>query len=212
MIKHKRLFFSTAILFLLLGGVVLLVGRATPGPSGQELQGIALHNPHSARQWLLISGRQLDCQPIDNAPYTSACTLEIAGNTLSLTGYRNGPDHPMQFGGDCTAVYANQSHPCQLGSPTVAVHWYAYIDSDLGLSAAQMTDLQRRYFFGNLPEGTYITSIFVLPVLATLLLFLLMLSLSAGARTRIWLRTAVLLGFFSSTFLFVFRLTSYFWD
>lgn len=154
----RKLILSLAMFW----GVLLLVAaglvyRASPGPDSQEILGLAIGSYGSEEGIVYISGRRLDCVPNEpTALYNVTCTIPIAGETLEVQASRNPPSHPIQLGGKCRATYAGKQYLCDLGSRHVHVHWFAYVDEPLGLSASQMDTLRRTYFIENLPQEMFL--------------------------------------------------------
>ncbi|HEX2035460.1 MAG TPA: hypothetical protein VHS99_14880 [Chloroflexota bacterium] len=148
--------------------LAFLLERASPGPAGQDLQGVGIGSYGSDGGIAYISGRQLHCEPTAHAGYTSRCTVTVAGKALELFARRNPPQHPNQLGGACEARYAGTIWPCRVGSRHVHVHWFAFIDQPLGLGAVEVDAVRRAHLFQNAPQDTYVAGILVVPVLSAL--------------------------------------------
>lgn len=210
----RKIILSLAILSLIIMGILaLLVYQASPGPVSQDILGVTLGRSDNAVTGIaFLSGRRLDCVAEADPPYTSTCTVAIAGKPLTIQAYRNGPTNPMQFGGGCEANYAGKIWPCQMSSRHVHVHWFAHISDPLGLDAAQMDTLRQQYFIENLPEGFFFSAIWIVSVFVTLLV--LMGWFSWYPRRRYAWLTAVPVGFvvFIATFYSTILFTSGFWD
>ncbi|HYN88452.1 MAG TPA: hypothetical protein VER55_07970 [Ardenticatenaceae bacterium] len=173
---------AVSMLYLVaLVALALLVRRATPAPFNQEIRGLALGSPGHARGLAYVSGRRLDCDPLPAGlqPFTTRCTIEIAGKRLELEAGRNPPGHLIQLGGSCRATYDGKEWPCGVVSRHVHVHWFAHLSDPLGLSASQMDALRRRYLIENLPAGILFRGMAVVAV-ATLVV--------TAATTAVWLR------------------------
>ena len=201
------------IILAALAVLAWLVHQASPAPDSQVIRGLTLGEFASEKGVAFLSGRRLDCISEAESPYTATCTIAIEGQPLTIQAFRNPLTHPIQLGGGCTATYAGQEWLCETSSRHVHIHHFAWIRDPLGLETAQMDALRQRYFFENLAEEPILTSVFVFPILVTLLV---LAGLFAGQRPftkRKW-ATAVSLGIFTlvSTFFFAVRLTNGFWD
>ncbi len=212
---QRKIILTVSILSLLAIGILaLLVYQASPGPSSQDILGVTLGQyDNDSTGIAFLSGRRLDCVPDSDPPYTSSCTVTIAGQPLTIQAFRNSLAHPNQLGGGCKATYAGEVWPCQMSSRHVHVHWFAHISEPLGLDAAQMDTVRRQYLFENLPEEPFLYSIVTLPFILTILILAGLFAWRYPQNKRTWL-TAVTLGIFTfiGTFLFTFTLTNNFWD
>ena len=190
---HKVLILLTAYLTALLL-LAVLVWRASPAPASQVIRGVSIS---TARQLndsgehiystnrLDIGGRRLRCTVIDQTPpATSDCTIRLAGKTLTVRARRNPPENMNQLGGTCEAFYAEETWPCQIGSPHVHVHWFAYVNRPFELTPNQLTWLRLQFFVENLPETVILVSVLVagLPLALLAMIFLCLWRWSAGNR------------------------------
>ncbi len=167
---RKLILGFTAVYFITLGILVLLLYQASPGPEGQEILGVGIGQWGTEESIIFISGRRLECGAMAvGDPFAASCTAQIAGKPLQIKAIRNAPSSLFPFGGRCQALYDGQMWPCDYGSPHVQVHWFAYVQSDMGLGKAQMDQLQRRYFIENLPEETFLWGMVVTAVLTALI-------------------------------------------
>jgi hypothetical protein len=149
--------------------VVLALFQATPGPSSQDIQGVAIGTAQSSEGIAYISGKRLACRSLEQPNlYTSHCSITIAGKHLTLLAGRNAPSDFDQFGGRCQAQYDGQTWPCHFGFRHVHTPWFAYLDTSLGLSARQLDELRRQYWIENLPEAAFLQFIAVSAVLTTI--------------------------------------------
>lgn len=203
----------SATLFVGLAVLGFLVHQASPAPETQIIRGVALGRYDSEAGFTFLSGRRLDCTPQADAPYTNTCIIQLNGRPLTIQALRNGPEHPNQLGGACTATYAGQTWPCRVSSRHVHVHWFAYIPDPLGLETAQLQALQQQYWSENLPEEPFLVGSLAAPFIA-LIAFLggwWAWQRPSGWRrwgTAVGLSVVVWIGTFASTF----ALTSGFWD
>lgn len=211
--KINRIVWSTTVLFV--GGLLLftwLLHRAAPGPADQEILGGSLGHFRQDGQQAYFSGKQLACQPADraDAPYRTVCTLAIDGQPLTIWAARNGPESNQQLSGVCTAVYADETLDCQIGSRHVHVHWFALIEKPGALGDEQMADLRRQYLWENLPEDFYMGVIGAVGVITAVLAV-------ANLFTLLWNRSRsrlvfILLGAVPTAFVFYYvGLLSAFW-
>ncbi|MBE2201268.1 MAG: hypothetical protein IAE79_21825 [Anaerolinea sp.] len=212
MIRTIILVLSVATLIALVA-LGWLLYRASPGPDDQDILGITLGRSDNETGLTFLSGRRLDCAPEADAPYTSTCTVTIAGQLLTIQAFRNGPEQPNQVGGGCQAVYAGQPWPCAITSRHVDVHWFAHISDPLGLDAVQMDALRQRYFIENLPEEPFLTGALAAPVLAALTVLVGWWAWKRPSTWRGW-GTAVGLSVVSliGVFALALNLTRGFWD
>lgn len=211
--KRKIILSLTILSFLALGMLAMLVYQASPGPASQDILGVTLgRSDNEDTNIAFLSGRRLDCVPEAEPPYTSTCTVTIAGNPLTIQAYRNSPTHLMPLGGGCEATYNGQIWPCQISSRHISVHWFAHISQPLGLDKAQMDALRQQYFIENLPEDPFILGIWMSAILVTILVLIGWFSWYPRQRYA-WL-TAVPVGLvtFVATFYFTLFFTSGFWD
>lgn len=211
----RKIILSLAILSLFAMSILaLLVHQASPGPDSQDILGVTLGRSDNYDTYIaFLSGRRLDCVPEAEPPYTSTCTVTIAGKPLTIQAYRNEPPHLNQLGGGCEAIYNGQTWPCQISSRHVHVHWFAHIPDPLGLDTVQMDGLRRQYFIENLPEEPFLASIWIAPILVTTLVLILLFTWRYPPRKLTWI-TAVPLALFTffGTLTFTLFLTNGFWD
>jgi hypothetical protein len=126
--------------------LAIFVQRATPGPPSQDILGVGIGNYYSGAGVAYLSGRRLSCVSLPaEDPFTSICTVSIAGKPLEIRARRNPPADPMQLGGACEAIYDGQQWPCRVGSRHVQVHWFAYIDDPLGWADNQRFVYRERH-------------------------------------------------------------------
>ncbi len=167
---RKLILGGTAVYFIALGSLVLLLHQASPGPEGQEIYGAAIGQWDTEGGIVFLSGRRLDCE--DTAvgdSYAAVCTAEIAGKSLQIKAVRNVQSSPFPWDGECESVYDGQSWPCRFGSPFIQVHWFAYVDNP-ELDKAQMDQLRRQYFIENLPEEAFLWGMVVTAVTTALVI------------------------------------------
>lgn len=214
---RKVILLLSAICFLALVFIAILIYRASPGPTSQEILGIGIGDYHNDAGIVYLSGRRLDCAPPEGAQaFPSVCTVDIAGKTLEIRARRNPPADPMQLDGTCEASYDGRQWPCSIGSRHVHVHWFAYISEPLGLDAAQLEALRREFFIENLPAEAFTTGMIVVPIMAAIVA---VLAASAWLSPRIRRKAAYALlvaasGATTLTIAFVLSLflTRGFWD
>lgn len=186
---HKIIVVVALTALAVLLALAIFVQRATPGPRSQDILGVGIGNYYSEAGVAYLSGRRLSCVSLPaEDPFTSICTVSIAGKSLEIRAQRNPPADPMQLGGACKAVYDGQQWPCRIGSRHVQVHWFAYIDDPLGLDETQLDALRRRYLVENLSEETILRAVVAVPLVTSLVVFVvacawLWLRRSAGIRT-----------------------------
>lgn len=179
---HKIIIVLALTALAVLLALAIFVQRATPGPRSQDILGVGIGNYYSDAGVAYLSGRRFSCASLPaEDPFTSICTVSIAGKPLEIRARRNPPAHPVQLGGACEAVYDGQQWPCRVGSRHVQVHWFAYIDDPLGLDEAQLDALRRRYLVENLAEEAILRAVVAVPLPTSLLVFLL-------ASAWLWLR------------------------
>jgi hypothetical protein len=211
--KRTIISIVSSILFVGLTVLGLLVHRASPAPETQVVRGVALGRYDSEAGFTFLSGRRLDCVPQADAPFTDTCTMELNDRPLTIQAVRNGPEHPNQLGGACTATYAGQTWACNFGSRHVHIHHFVYIPEPLGLETAQLQTLQQQYWIENLPEEPFLAGSLAAPFVA-LLAFLggwwawRRPFTWRGWATAVGLSVVVWIGTFASAF----TLTSGFWD
>jgi hypothetical protein len=155
-----------------------LIYGASPGPASQEIHGVGIVSDAVQSGIVYLSGRRLDCERTGTQTCTSICTVVISGKPLEIRARRNPASDPNQLGGTCEAFYDGKQWPCSIGSRHVDVHWFAYIGEPLGLTGDQLKALRREHFFENLPEETFLTGLFAVPIVAMLV---------AGLATAVWL-------------------------
>lgn len=162
----KKLIVGTvAVYALALGAVIALLDTAAPGPDNQAILGVRIGGVSPASDIVWLSGKRLGCTNSAGEPLASTCSIEIAGQTLTLSAQRS----PTGAEVPCTASYGGQTWPCHLGGgKTVSTNWFAILDKPLGLSASQIGALRARYPVENLPETPFVVALFVLPILNTL--------------------------------------------
>lgn len=173
---RKTILLLAALLLVALGVLALLVYQASPGPTDQAILGVALGNHETGIDYVFLSGRRLDCQPADAAPFTDTCTIDIAGDTLTISAHRYTADAPNFQSGSCEATYRGKSWPCQWGSRHVHIHWFTYITDPLGLDAGELDALRTRYPIENLPEAPFFTALIGLPILMTALVIVIIVA------------------------------------
>jgi len=166
---RKVILLLSAICFLTLAFIAILVYRASPGPASQEILGIGIGDYHNDAGIVYLSGRRLDCARVEGAQaFPSVCTVDIGGKTLEIRARRNPPTDPHQLDGTCEASYDGRKWSCSIGSRHVHVHWFAYISEPLGLDAAQLDALRRQFLFENLPQEAFIAGMIVVPIVAAI--------------------------------------------
>ncbi len=213
---RKLIYLISAVYFVALAALAILIHRASPGPISQEILGVGIGNHRSEAEIVYLSGRRLHCTRVKvSQPFASKCTVEVAGQTLEIHARRNAPTDPNQLGGTCEAIYDGKQWPCEIGSRHVDVPWFAYIAEPLGMSESQLDTLRREYFFENLPETTFFVGMLIVPV-ATMLVAIAVTVVwlwSKGNRVSVALIAAVLgLATLVGTFILSVFLTSGFWD
>ena len=194
----------------------LALRREAPGPPGQDVLGVGFGSYDGPGGIVYLSGRQLSCAPVAAVPFTSRCTVAIAGQTLELLARRNPAGDPNQLGGACEARYAGRVWPCQIGSRHVHVHAFAYLDQPLGLTPAQLEAVRRAHPLANLPEEPFLLGVLLVAAFSAMV--------AAGGATA-WfvsgghgrgkaLAAAALAGpvAFATSFVLALRATSGFWD
>ncbi|HIP71939.1 MAG TPA: hypothetical protein EYH05_11165, partial [Anaerolineae bacterium] len=130
---RKWILGGTVVYFIALSILVLVLHQASPGPEGQEIYGAAIGQWDTEEGIVFLSGRRLNCE--DTAvgdPFTAVCTAQIAGKPLQIKAVRNSQSSPFPWGGRCQAFYDEQMWPCDFGSRHIQVHWFAYVQSDMG--------------------------------------------------------------------------------
>jgi hypothetical protein len=143
--------------------------QASPGPKNQEIFGVGIGSYGSSEGIAYISGRRFDCVSVTQpSPFRSHCSISIADKQLTILARRNDTSHPDQLGGVCQADYDGQTWPCSINSRHVHVHWFAYIDTPLNLSASQLDTLREQYWIENLEEAVFLQLIPISVVLTTL--------------------------------------------
>ncbi len=174
---RKGLLLIVTIIFLTLGVLAVLVYQASPAPDSQTILGIGISDPGPDNRWVYLPGRRLACGPAEEAPYTSPCTVDIAGDPLAISATRVDPDQPNLMLGLCEATYRGQSWPCSMGSRHVHVHYFAYVEEPLGLTSAEIDTLRSQYVIENLPESPFMASLLAVPTLIALMVVLLVVAL-----------------------------------
>lgn len=165
---RKLILGFTAVYFITLGILVLLLYQASPGPEGQEIYGAAIGQWDTEEGIVFLSGRRLNCEATAvTDPFAIHCTVPVAGKPLQIKAVRNIQSSPFPWGGKCEAVYDGQTRPCRFGSPFIQVHWFTFVDNP-GLDRAQMDQLRRQYFIENLPEAAFLWGVVVTAVFTTL--------------------------------------------
>ena len=205
--------FSTAY-FIALVVLSILVRLASPGPSSQEILGVAIGDYYDDTGIVYLSGRHLDCVRAEVVQsLASTCTVEIEGRILEIHAERS-PGGVLS--GVCEAYYNGKEWSCNIGSRHVHIHWFANISEPLGLAATQMDALRHKYFFENLPQDCFLTSLYVVPVLTTLVVVVTMVVWqSPRVRSRVVLvpiAVATALVSLVGTLALTFYVTHGFWD
>jgi hypothetical protein len=214
---QKSILVVSAICFVALALLAILIYRASPGPVSQEILGVGIGSYNSESGVVYLSGRRLDCDRSDGSQtFTSTCTVEISGKMLEIHARRNPATDPHQLGGTCEAFYDGRQWPCSIGSRHVHVHWFAYIREPLGLTGDQLETLRRRYFFENLPEEAFMTGMVVVPM-AAMLVTILATAVWLWPRARRKISFALLVAAsgaasLAGTFALALLLTRDFWD
>jgi hypothetical protein len=170
---------AAAAYALVLVALALALLRSSPGPATQDVQGIGIGSYGGPGGIAYLSGRDLACTPSTRPPFTSRCTVEVAGETLELFAHRNPPGAPNQLGGACEARYAGEAWPCRIGGRHVHVQWFAYLDQPLGLTPAQLAAVRRAHPLPNVPERAILSGLLAVPALT---------GLAAAGGTTVWLR------------------------
>jgi hypothetical protein len=217
---RKLILLLSAIYFVALVTLAMLVYRASPGPRSQEILGVGIGDYQDDAGIVFISGQRLHCiHAKDPQSLTSTCTIEVEGKLLEIHAQRNPPTHPNQLGGICDAFYNGKEWPCHIDSRTVSVNWFAYISEPLGLNRTQLDALRRGYFFENLPEQAFIAGIILVPILTMVIAVIataIWLWPRARSRTSLALITlitaAIGIASLTGTFLLAALLTRGFWD
>ena len=175
-VKEKRPFFHKLLLIITIAfftSLVILAAilyPASPGPDTQEILGVGIGQWENESGIAFLSGRRLNCQRVDNnSAYAALCRVEIAGKMLEIQAKRNQPPNMMQFGGQCTAFYDDQEWPCRISSRHMHVHWFAIVESPLGLSNAEMDVLRQKYFLENAPEEPFLWGMVIVAVITAVL-------------------------------------------
>lgn len=157
---------AAALVLVVLAIAVAAIYRASPGPRDQEIQGVAIGNPDDSLGVALISGRHLACSP-SSPRYGdggAVCRMTIAGRLLEIEALRNEAPNYDLLGGQCTATYNGQPHPCRFGNPNVNAFYFAYLPDGLGLVPFAVNGLRSRYPIENLPEAVWTAGWFVVPL------------------------------------------------
>ncbi len=215
--SHKYLLVITIAYFAGLAILAAFIYPATPGPETQAILGVGIGNWEGESGIGFLSGRRLDCQPLDNeSTFSTTCQVEIAGKTLEIQTSRNQPPNMMQLNGRCAAFYDGQEWPCRIGSRHAHVHWFAFIDPPLGLSNAQMDNLRQQYLLENSPEGPFFFGMLITAAVATVLVVVNFIVWLKPKVERSWLLLipAVPIGlitFYGMLFIGLF-VTGGFWD
>jgi hypothetical protein len=213
---RKPILLVSAVYFVAMILVAILIYRASPGPRSQEILGVGIGSYDDASGVAYLSGRRLNCDRFDGTEAYSSCTVGVAGKTLEIRAQRNATTEPNQLGGACEAFYADKEWPCSIGSRHVGVHWFAYIREPLGLTEDQLETLRHRYFFENVAEEAYLTGMVVVPILTMLVVMLAMaVWFWPRIRRKVWLALLVAASGVASlvgTFVLVVLLTRGFWD
>lgn len=167
----KRLLFcGTALYIVCLAALGALLAQASPGPQSQPMLGLGIGSHNSDTGIAYVSGRRLACTPLPQpAAFDARCSVDLAGKPLTLLARRNAPPNPNQLGGVCEAIYDGQQWPCRIGSRHVGVHWFAYLDTPLGLTAAQLDTIRRHYPIENMPEQPFLQGIALVAAVSALL-------------------------------------------
>jgi hypothetical protein len=206
----------SAVYFVAMILLAVLIHRASPGPVSQEILGVGIGSYDDVSGVVYLSGRRLDCDRVDGTQALSSCAVEVAGQTLEIRARRNPKTESNQLGGRCEAFYGGKEWPCRIGSRHVGVHWFAYIDEPLGLTEDQLESLRRGYFFENLAEEAFLAGLLVIPILTMLVAMLATaVWLWPRIRRKVWLVLLVAAAGVASllgTFVLVVLLTRGFWD
>ena len=157
MTRLTKITLSVVIIYIVCLIVLGFAVRRSAPPTGQILNGIAISSG-TPRDWILISGKRMQCVENEDTTQPSVCTITLGGKELELTATRTPlePPDPKKnrpgSQGDCTATYEGQTWACWQGSPVIGVDHFAYLDIPLGLSADQLAEIRRTHFIENLPE------------------------------------------------------------
>jgi hypothetical protein len=215
--RKKMILLFSAVYFVTLAILAILIYRASPGPISQEILGVGIGDYHGDAGIVYLSGRWLHCTRPEGSPsLMSTCTVEIAGKTLEIHAQRNPATHPNQLSGTCEASYDGKQWPCHIGSRHVHVHWFAYLSEPLGLDQTQLKALRREYFFENLPDQIFITGGIAVPV-ATMIVAVLATAAWLWPRSRSKVVLALItaasgIASLAGSFILSLFLTRGFWD
>lgn len=176
---HRKIALVLSTLYLAIAGIVAIaLLQASPGPSEQDIYGIGIGTPGSSQGSTYISGRRLDCMPLQQpASFTSQCSIPISGKQLTIFARHNNETNLNHFDGICQALYDGQNWPCIFGWRHAHTPWFVYLDRPLSLPVAELDSLQQQFWIENLPETAIFQLIQVSTIVST--------SVAAGA-TLLW--------------------------
>ncbi len=215
--RKSPLFLFSVVYFIGLALLTILIYRASPGPASQEISGVSMGRSDEESGVVHLSGRRLDCvSTAEKRPYTTQCSVDIAGKPLLIYAQRNSIRFSNQLLGVCEAFYDGQKWPCQISSRHVDVPWFAYLERPLGLEKVQMDALRQRYFIENLAEDYFILGSLLVTVLTTLIVAANLIAWRwPKTNHKIALALPAFFGggvTFAITFFFMIWLTRGFWD
>lgn len=178
-----------AIYLIALVAFIVLMRLAAPGPDGRAIQGVRIGEWGAPQGNAYFSGTRLRCEAAESdSPYTEVCRIDIAGQELTVQGRLRLDGEPqMNALGTCAATYGGKEWPCELQShfnqPGAAV---AYLSDPLGLDAAQLAQLRRRFPLENASEGAVVRALILLwPITAVALIVTVLTSWPKARRGKV---------------------------
>ena len=83
---RRSILLLSAVYFVAMILLAVLIHRASPGPVSQEILGVGIGSYENDPGVVYLSGRRLACDRVAGTQALSSCTVQVAGQTLEITG------------------------------------------------------------------------------------------------------------------------------
>ena len=134
-----------AIALLYFAGLAVFAALLFQGrPAATGVPEIGFGAWESEDGFVYISGRRPACAPLVGDPFTTRCTVPIAGSLLTVSA-RPVNLRPAHFEGACQAEYRGQLYPCRPDVRRGTVRPIALIEGSLSLSVDEREALRDHY-------------------------------------------------------------------
>lgn len=213
----QRAVLRAILAYVLVLGLIAMALQYSSNARQQIIPGLIIGDYYDTVRPVFVSGKRLQCQPSDKASYTERCTITLAEQELIVYASRAPQISFVEPGGTCEAWYRQERRPCKMGIRHMS-YWHVMLPDTLGLNSDQLHILRRHYPIENIEENTiFTTTVYVIPVLTTILLCVLLGIYRWSPKGRLTLpgvAKLVLFGFviwFGTLISFLF-LSGDFWD